>query len=477
MATRPSRSVAAIHLTTRTRSSQVLRVVGVSIAAIALIAAAAAFRSSDNSSSVANSDAISAPATSVAVTQIDTANSQPSAVSATASDPRIVKLAELQAAVKASPTDGVAWQTLASAYLRMAFETADPSYYSLARSALDRSEAILGQTVDQRVLRANLLLALHDFPSAKAEATAALAADSSKFDAQIALTDATIETGDYESARDLVQAIVDMRPGVASFSRLSYYRQLTGDIVGAEAAMRSAVSAAPVASVDRGVALAYLGEIQLERGALAPAERSFDEALRLNPASSVAAIGKAQVQAARQDWESATQTLDELTERTPTPGAFGLRADIARATGDAAGAIAADQLVDASISLLRSNGAVVDADLAMLLADRGPASATAALAAATQAYNDRKTMFTNDAMAWALVQAGRHAEALPYTEAALATNPQVAMIHWHAAVVYDAVANTDRAKAELMAAMANTAFSPSQTKAMQAMAQRFGINP
>lgn len=406
-------------------------------------------------------------------TQADaSAIDSPSQVSA--SDP-VSRIGELEQTVKTSPTDGKSWQSLAGAYLRRAFETADPSYYLLTTNALDRTESILGKTVEVHVLRANLMLALHDFTGARTEADAALAIQPTSFDATVALTDAMIETGDYMSARELIDTLVDVRPGVASLSRLSYYRQLTGDILGAEAAMRAAISAAPAESIDRAVALAYLGEIQLERGVVDPADRSFTEALRLNPASPVAAIGKAHVQAARLDWASAITTLDDLVEQTPAPGAFGLRADIARATGDAAGARAADQLVDASMALLKSNGATVDADLAMLLADRGPSSAPDALKAAAQAYADRQTIFTNDAMAWALAQSGRTGEAVPYAEAALMTNPQVASIHWHAAVIFDAQGDRKRAARELTAAMRNPAFSPSQAAAVRAMAQRYGL--
>ena len=349
--------------------------------------------------------------------------------------------------MKAQPGDGQSWSDLSNAYLRYAFRSADPSYYSLARDAIERASTLLDNSVKVRITRTHLLLALHQFPAAEREATSALQIDPANFDAQVALTDALIETGQYDSARDIVDKLVDQRPGVASLSRLSYLRQLTGDLAGSLAAMRSAVSAAPADSIDKAVALAYLGEVQLEQGSVTAAKRSFTQALELYPGSLVATIGLARIQAVQGDQRGAQALLEQFTALVPAPGAFGLQAEIARSLGDTTAAAQADELVDASVELLRANGSNVDADLALLLADRGPGSAGDAVVAARQAYADRKTIFTNDALAWALVQNGKPADAVPFIEAALATDPQVASINRHAAVIFEAVGDTQRADA------------------------------
>lgn len=385
------------------------------------------------------------------------------------------QLGILQKRVEEAPNDGSAWKSLASAYVRRAYETADPSYYPLATAALTKASGLLKNDPGVRIVRANLRLALHDFAGARNEASAVLTVQPNSFEAKIALTDATIELGDYQRAAELTEDLVGQRAGVASLSRLSYIRQLTGDILGAETAIRAAVSAAPEGSLDQGVALAYLGEVLLERGRQDAAATVLRKALSIYPASAVAAVALARIEAELGHVTKATTILNTLIERVPVPGALGLQADIARSTKNRKAEVAANQLVDASIELFRSNGAIVDAELAVLLADRGPASATAALAAADRAYAARRTIFTADAKAWALFQAGRVRDAVPFITSALSTEPAVASIHWHAALIFDATGDRSAARTELKRALINPSFSPSQRRAMNDLAKRLGL--
>lgn len=391
------------------------------------------------------------------------------------SSPSTATVASLERKTGLSPSDGKAWNDLAAAYVRRAYETGDPSFYPAAAKALERSSRLLNNNPNVRMVRANLNLALHKFAVAQTEAAAVLRTRPNSFEARLALADATIEIGDYTSASMLVDGLVDQHPGVASLSRLSYLRQLNGDILGAETAMRAAVSAAPERSLDRAVALAYLGDVLLERGKGPAAKRAFTEALSIHEGSATAAMGIARLEAADHEWEGASSTLDRLLDRVPLPGALGLAAEISRARQDRPAETAANQLVDASIALFRSNGAVVDAELALLLADRGPSNAPKALVAARNAYGARKTIFTQDAMAWALVQSGRTPEAVPFITAATATNPAVASVRWHAAVIFDAVGNTSAAKREVAAAVQNQWFSLAQRPDVVALARKLGV--
>jgi tetratricopeptide (TPR) repeat protein len=387
------------------------------------------------------------------------------------------RLTMLETSVRATPTDGPAWKDLASAYVRRAYETADPSYYPLAANALKQAGMLLKNAPAVRILRANFFLALHNFAGARDEAAAVLALQPNSFEAHLALADATIELGGYDAASEIVDRLVDQRPGVASLSRLSYIRQLHGDLLGAETAMRAAVSSAPEGSLDRAVTLAYLGEVLLERGRGDAAARAFTDALAIHPASSVAAIGLARIESAKGDFRAASVTLANLVDRVPLPAALGLQAELARARHDKPAELAANQLVDASIDLFKVNGAIVDAESAILLADRGPASAADALAAADRAYAARQTIFTDDARAWALFQSHRAHDAVPFINAALATNPAVASVHWHAAAIFDAVGDRTMARRQLTLAVRNPWFSPAQRPAVVALSTRLGVMP
>ena len=57
------------------------------------------------------------------------------------------------------------------------------------------------------------------------------------------IADAQIELGRYGAAARTLQRMVDLKPELASYARVSYFRELHGDLAGALQAMRLAVSA------------------------------------------------------------------------------------------------------------------------------------------------------------------------------------------------------------------------------------------
>ena len=62
------------------------------------------------------------------------------------------------------------------------------------------------------------------------------------------LVDANIELGRYDDAAADLQKLLDRKPGVAALSRVSYLRELHGDVDGALSALRDAQNAASGAS-------------------------------------------------------------------------------------------------------------------------------------------------------------------------------------------------------------------------------------
>ncbi len=382
-----------------------------------------------------------------------------SAIDSSSTEQRITSQ---KAKAQRQPKDPMAWILLGDLYIRRAFETGDPRMYSSADEALAKASSLTRNSAELLTSRSSLALARHEFPAARQSAIAALKINPTSFQARLNAIDASIELGQYAEAEERVQELLEQRVGVASLSRLSYLRQLRGDLTGAEAAMRSAVASAPDGSIDRSVALGYLGEILLERGRELPARRAFEAAAAINPSSVVSAIGLASLAAGSQDYNAAVKILNTLTERVPTPGAFGLQADIARAAGKRNDEQAANQLVDATVALFKANGAVLDSELAILLADRGKSAAPAALEVAKRAYGERRTIFTADALAWASFQSGKIDDAVKYAKEATSTKPAVAVVRWHAAAIFAAHGDRALAKTELAAALKNRWFSPAQ---------------
>ena len=151
----------------------------------------------------------------------------------------------LQAAVRMAPEAAGPRAQLAAAYLQRARETGDPSFYvraeGLVRSALARDPGNAEATVQA----GTLALARHDFSSALVLAQRAQrqSGGAGAVAPYPVLVDALVELGRYDEAERALQAMVDLKPNLAAYARVSYLRELHGDLDGAAAAMRDAIAA------------------------------------------------------------------------------------------------------------------------------------------------------------------------------------------------------------------------------------------
>ena len=78
--------------------------------------------------------------------------------------------------------------------------------------------------------------------------------------------DALVELGRYDAAFAAFQRMVTLRPGLSSYARVSYARELTGDPVGALAAMRLALDAAAGQREATAFTLVEIAKLELALG-------------------------------------------------------------------------------------------------------------------------------------------------------------------------------------------------------------------
>ena len=109
------------------------------------------------------------------------------------------------------------------------------------------------------------------------------------------IADAQIELGRYGDAARTLQHWIDLRPGLSSYARVSYFRELHGDLQGALEAMNLAVAAGG----DRAENLNYVetlaGNLAYQSGDYASAERTYRGVLARAPdyAPGLAGLGRA----------------------------------------------------------------------------------------------------------------------------------------------------------------------------------------
>src|SRR5438270_9776289 len=232
--------------------------------------------------------------------------------------------------------------------------------------------------------------------------------------------------------------MVDRRPALASLSRASYLRELHGDTAGALAAMTQAAAAGSGSSVDAAYVRTLIGDLHLNSGDLDGASAEYRRALAEVDAYGMAEYGMARVAAARGDLAAAADILHPLVARLPFPAWVALLGDIEQARARDAEAARQFALVRAIEALNRSNGVAVDLELARFEAGHArDAGADTALAVrlAQAGLAQRPTIYAEDAVGWALRQAGRPAEALAHAHAAVRLGTADAVLWYHLAAV------------------------------------------
>lgn len=355
----------------------------------------------------------------------------------------------LEAASQARPDDLETWQQLGTAYSRQGTQSGDVSYYDLADGAFDRADEIEAEHPATLLGRGELALMLHDFDHALTLGEQAHEALPAAVAPYVIMVDAEVERGYYDDAAEHLQQMLDIRPGLAALSRASYLRELHGDLDGAVEAMERAESTGSRGGFDVATVAALSGDLEFRRGNIDDAEAAYDRALRLQPDLLLAVVGQARVLDARGDTEEAIERLDELVERLPEPGAVILLGHLQTRDGRAADAAETYELVRAIAQLQEASGQDVDLEMAQFEAD--VASDTAyALELAERTYAARpNNIYAADVLAWALYQSGDADAAVDYIDQALRLDTADPMLRVHAAAIFDAVGDHDRARDEL----------------------------
>ncbi len=394
--------------------------------------------------------------------------SPPSTAGSVESLPRTADPVEAaQAHLARVPGDWVSWAELGIAYVDRARLTADPSWYPKAVAALARSLRIRPR--DNAIAltgRAILAAAKHDFAGARRLALAARAIDPYSATTEGVLGDALVELGRYDEAFATFQRMVDLRPGVPSYTRASYAWELRGDTRRAAAALAQARSAAS-APADVAYVEFHLGELAWNAGDVAKAARHYRAALRADPSYHAALAGIARVHTARDETDAALAAYARVTTALPQPSYVVEYGELLASLGRTREAGAQYDVVRAEQRLLRAQGVGVDLELALFEADHG--SPRAALAAAAAEWRKRRSVFVEDAYAWALHVSGRDAEALAHADAALRLGTRSAVLHFHRGAILLALGRNAEGRAEMRNALEiNPHFSVSQAAVARA---------
>ncbi len=347
-----------------------------------------------------------------------------------------------QSFIEREPSGARGYNLLAAAYMQKARESGDFSLNAKAEEALARAEQLEPAGYDALKLRAKLLLTYHRFGEALETARRAQARNPRDHDNYGALADALVELGDYDGAVAAAQAMVDLRPDTASYSRISYLRELHGDSKGAVEAMRMAVGAASPQDPE-GVAWCrvHLGDSLARDGRAAEAEREYDHALFVFPDYHLALAAKARARLAAGDAEAAEGFYRQAVGRVPLPEYAAALGDLLTKQGRADEARRQYDLVE-FVERGGAQGGTYTRQLALFWADHDT-RLDEALDVARRERAERRDIYTADLLAWCLYKKGLHAEAKASMDEALRLGTRDPKLLFHAGMI--ALAAGDRA--------------------------------
>ncbi|MDX3660658.1 hypothetical protein PV646_25425 [Streptomyces sp. ID05-26A] len=281
----------------------------------------------------------------------------------------------LQAKLRRTPQDAAAWAQLGATHVELARVTYDPQHYPRAEKALTESLRLKPEGNGEAFIgRGALSNARHDFAAARDWGQRAVSALPDSAAAQGVLVDALTQLGDDAGASVALQRMLDLRPGVASFTRAAYHFELHGRLDEARGALDRALEAAT-----------------------SPDEAEFCR-LHLDELE-----GR----------ERSLETYRELVAKVPSPDHL---VKYGKALDKAGKPVEARAQYDLALRQLRALGGD-DLTAALIAADHG--DPVEALRFAEKEWAKRQSVFTADALAWALHVNKRSAEALPYSDRAV----------------------------------------------------------
>ena len=326
---------------------------------------------------------------------------------------------------------GPDYAALGNTYLARARETGDPAFYTRADRAFSVALRRAPASIDGLVGAGTLAGTRHDFAEQLRLGAEARGVAPDLARPLTVIADAQVELGRYPAAARAIQRLVDLKPSLPAYARVSYYRELHGDVHGAISAMRYAASAG---GSPEGTAYVetLLGDLELTRGRTREARAAYRSALRDAPAFPQALTGLARIDAAGGRLRRAAARLRRSTNRLPLTTALTLLSEVETALGRRRAASADLAAARFQHRLLRRSRTLPDAEAVLFEANHG--SPAQAVRLGRRVWRLAPSIRSADALGWALTRAGLAGDGLVWARRALRTGSVDPAFRLHAGV-------------------------------------------
>ncbi len=367
---------------------------------------------------------------------------------------------KLMQTLQTKPGDAKTMIGIASLFIQEARVTGNYTYYD--KAALKYVNDVLAKDAsnfDALTLKSLIYLSQHHFTDGLALAQKAHALNPYNAFVYGLITDGNVETGAYDSAVATAQRMVDIRPDIRSYSRVSYLREIYGDYPGAIEAMQMAVDAGAAGEESTEWARIQLGHLYENTGDLANAEMQYSIALEKRADYPYAIAGLARIATAKKDYNKAIalythadSLIDDMNIKEALADVYSLSGNKQKADDEMKTVIGGLSATAESGNKDENIGHYADKELAYAYIKTE--NYDKALEHALLEYNRRpNNIDANEAVAWAYYCKGDYAKASGYIKTAMQTGSKNPTLLCHAGLIYNKTGDRAAAKTALAAAL------------------------
>jgi tetratricopeptide (TPR) repeat protein len=350
---------------------------------------------------------------------------------------------ELINKINANPNDLKSLSSLTAIYLQEARNTGNFSFYDkAAMNCVNRVLKIDAKNFEALTFKATIFLSQHHFTDGLNLANEIVKQYPYSAFVYGILVDANVELGNYKEAVANAEKMISLRPDLRSYSRISYLREIHGDINGAIEAMKLAVDAGSPGIESTEWARVQLGKLYEQKGEMKYAEMNYTISLQNRADYPYALAGMARIATANKDYNKANEYYsraaslsNDYSFREAMIEVYNLSGEKFKADQLANDII--DEMVKAAELSQKDPTAGHYADKEMAWAYLSVDNYDKALEHALLEYNRRpNNIDVNETLGWVYFKKNDFVNATSYINAALKTNCKNPSLLCHAGLIF-----------------------------------------